>query len=622
MNNQNKDQVRSQIASANNILVAVSANPTVDELAASIGLTLALNKLDKHATTVFSGQVPSTIEFLQPEQTIETTTDSLRDFIIALDKSKADKLRYKVEDDVVRIFITPYRTSITQDDLNFTQGDFNVDLVIALGVGRREDLDAAITAHGRILHDATVVSISNAEQTSELGSIHWQETQASSLCEMTAVVTAELQQNILDGQMSTAFLTGIVAETDRFKNEKTTPLTLSLSSQLMTAGANQQLIAQKMEPQPIPQVQESVQAPAMDLPYDSSPVNQPAQSTNEPVGFDNPQDPHPVYAHNEDEQADPVNDGSLSIDHNDTEEVVEDIHIDEHGTLKDKPVDEVQAQGEPTPVGEVLNSANPMYRDESAETPSPSDTPVSVPPETVETDEDENGSATDLGNDTGAEEIHNAYLSPDNAKEDSKKDVSESPSLDQPKTETPMMKHEMVIQPPSDSALAASKKVSDKPFDLSEAEATPGLMPQLQPSQPSAPAVTETQPVPMPPIPGPPKPAASAPVPVAPPAEQTLSALEQSVDSPHVPQSTSVPAPPMPDLAALQDKAAKAADSVAPQFPTPQEAMQSSTPMNIHAPEQPAEKTDTDQAPPVPPPMAPQFFDADGKNQNPFLNPN
>ena len=31
---------------------------------------------------------------------------SLRDFIVALDKSKADKLRYKVEDKFVKIFIT------------------------------------------------------------------------------------------------------------------------------------------------------------------------------------------------------------------------------------------------------------------------------------------------------------------------------------------------------------------------------------------------------------------------------------------------------------------------------------------------------------------------------------
>src|SRR3982751_3927601 len=148
-----KQQVVERLKQATNVLVTVSNNPSVDQLAACIGLTLLLNKMGKHATAVFSGKVPSTIEFLKPEETIEKNTDSLRDFIIALDKGKADKLRYKVEDNVVRIFITPYKTSISQEDLEFSQGDFNVDVVVALGVKQQEDLDESITAHGRILHD-------------------------------------------------------------------------------------------------------------------------------------------------------------------------------------------------------------------------------------------------------------------------------------------------------------------------------------------------------------------------------------------------------------------------------------------------------------------------------------
>ena len=97
-----KNQVAEELKKANNVLVTVSNNPSVDQLSAAIGLTLALNKLEKHATAVYSGATPSTIEFLQPEKTIEKNTDSLRDFIIALDKAKADKLRYKVEDKFVK----------------------------------------------------------------------------------------------------------------------------------------------------------------------------------------------------------------------------------------------------------------------------------------------------------------------------------------------------------------------------------------------------------------------------------------------------------------------------------------------------------------------------------------
>jgi hypothetical protein len=241
-----KQQAAERIKEANNILVTVSSNPSVDQLAACIGLTLTLNKMGKHATAVFSGAVPSTIEFLQPEKTIEKNTDSLRDFIIALDKSKADKLRYKVEDRVVKIFITPYRTSINEKDLEFSQGDFNVDVVIALGVHSQADLDQAITSHGRILHDATVITV-NVKPGGELGGINWLDPTASSLSELGVQLIDILDKKLIDTQIATALLTGIVAETDRFSNAKTSPQTMSTSAELMGAGANQQLVATKLQ---------------------------------------------------------------------------------------------------------------------------------------------------------------------------------------------------------------------------------------------------------------------------------------------------------------------------------------------------------------------------------------
>lgn len=241
-----KLQLAEKLKTSNNVLVTVSRNPSVDQLSALLGLTLLLNKQGKHAAAVYSGETPSTIEFLQPEATIEKNTDSLRDFIIALDKNKADKLRYKVEDDVVRIFITPYKTSINQDDFEFSEGDFNVDVVVALGVQQQEDLDEAITAHGRILHDATVTSI-NVSNEGGLGSINWHQSQASSLSELITELIEQLGPDLLDEQIATALLTGIVSETDRFRNEKTSSATMSASATLMNAGANQQLVATKLE---------------------------------------------------------------------------------------------------------------------------------------------------------------------------------------------------------------------------------------------------------------------------------------------------------------------------------------------------------------------------------------
>ncbi len=256
-----KQLVVERLKQATNILVTVSHDPSIDELAALLGLVLFLNKLEKNATAVFSGEIPPAISFLEPDKTIEANVDSLRDFIIALDKSKADRLRYKVEGDLVRVFITPYKTTITEKDLNFSQGDFNVDLVVALGVEKKEDIDAAVTAHGRILHDAATVTLNITGGETSLGEIDWTDAESSSLCEMLVSLTEALQAGLLDQQIATAFLTGLVSATERFRNQKTSPKVMTMAAQLMAAGANQQLIADKLDGAVVSERMNGVTAP-------------------------------------------------------------------------------------------------------------------------------------------------------------------------------------------------------------------------------------------------------------------------------------------------------------------------------------------------------------------------
>lgn len=243
-----KQQIIQSIKDVTNILVTVSADPSVDELSAALGLTIFLNKLGKHATAVFSGKVPPAISFLEPDETFEATADSLRDFIIALDKEKADHLRYKVVDDAVKIFITPYRATITEADLEFSQGDYNIELVLALNVESQDHLDKALTAHGKILHDAVVSTVTAGMVRSSLGTVDWHDDKASGVSEMLVDLIDELRtpKVTMDEQIATALLTGVVAATERFSNNLTSSRVMTLAAELMAVGANQQLIATKL----------------------------------------------------------------------------------------------------------------------------------------------------------------------------------------------------------------------------------------------------------------------------------------------------------------------------------------------------------------------------------------
>ena len=257
-------KIAEKIKSSNNILVALSRDPNVDEISAAIGLTMILNKLGKHVTAIYSGETPNTLEFLKPEQTFEKNTNSLQDFIIALHKDKADHLRYKIEGDYVKVYITPYKTTISQTDFEFSQGDFNVDFVISIDVENAESLDGALSEYGRIMHDATAVNITT-NQAGRFAELEWSDPSESSVCEMIVILSGYLHQTEFDQPTATALLTGIVSATDRFSNARTTSETMQVSSRLMQAGADQQLISsnimQPTAPTPVDTTPASSDAP-------------------------------------------------------------------------------------------------------------------------------------------------------------------------------------------------------------------------------------------------------------------------------------------------------------------------------------------------------------------------
>ena len=244
--NNAQEQIIAKLKESESILIAVNDNPSVDELSSALALTLAINNSGKHATAVSSGKMPDALAFLRPEKTFENSVNSLRDFIIALNKEKADHLRYKLVGDHVKIFITPYRSIISEKDLEFEQGDFNIDFVLALNVESQDRLDGALAAHGRIFHDASVAILTIGENQTNLNGTHWHAENASSLSELAVQIIESLGKKNLTQPVATALLTGIVAETDRFSNAKATAEVMSLAAKLISSGADQQLVVSKI----------------------------------------------------------------------------------------------------------------------------------------------------------------------------------------------------------------------------------------------------------------------------------------------------------------------------------------------------------------------------------------
>lgn len=239
------NRVVEKIKASENILIALSKNPNIDEISAALGLAMILDTMRKHVTAIFSGQVPNVLQFLKPEETFEKTTNSLQDFIIALSKDKVDHISYKIEGDFVKVYVTPYKATIGQADLSMSHGDYNVDLVICFNVISGDEIDPALSEYGRIMHDATAINLT-VDTPGRFAELEWQDSNVSSISEMIVGLADKLGLASFSEQVATALLTGIVASTDHFSNPRTSSNTMSIASKLMSFGANQQLISSQI----------------------------------------------------------------------------------------------------------------------------------------------------------------------------------------------------------------------------------------------------------------------------------------------------------------------------------------------------------------------------------------
>lgn len=236
-------KVAEKIANSRNILIATSSDPSVDELSSAITLARFLDRLGKHAIAIYSGEAPNALAFLNPAEYFENSADVLQDFVISISKEKADHLRYKLDGEEVKVLVTPYRSRIVAEDLEFSYGDYNVDLVLSLNVNNGVDLDPALKEYGTIMSDATVINISTGNP-GKFGEIEWNNKRASSVSEMIADLLCNASGDVkLDADEATALLTGIVASTDRFAHANTFSTTMQIASQLIDFGASPETVA-------------------------------------------------------------------------------------------------------------------------------------------------------------------------------------------------------------------------------------------------------------------------------------------------------------------------------------------------------------------------------------------
>lgn len=240
-----KQQTSESIRQAESILVITGQNPNVDQVASVLALSSILKKFGKKVSTVISDDIPASAKFLDTSQ-VEKQLGGLRDFIMQVDlrNAEVDKLKYTIENGKLNVHVTPFAGSFKQQDVSYSYGDYQYDLIIVLGVASYSRIDRVYAQNERLLEDIPMVNIDFHRINEQYGAVNLIEPNAAGLGELLVALSESLQTGLIDTQIATTILTGIMASTDRFTATHTTSKAMTVAAQMMAMGADQKKVVQ------------------------------------------------------------------------------------------------------------------------------------------------------------------------------------------------------------------------------------------------------------------------------------------------------------------------------------------------------------------------------------------
>lgn len=243
-----KQQALERIKSAQKILLLTHDRPDGDALGSLLALSIALTKFNKTVTAVVNEDIPPFFRFLPGVETLTTNPPLRGDFLIAVGTSNVGdvKLGYKKDEENHRlmIMITPGHGRLYPEDVTFESSGYDIDLVVTLDCNSIDRLGAFYNNHTSLFYETPLVNIDHHPDNEQFGTVNWVDVTATSTAEILVSLLEALGRDtsLIDAEVATNLLTGLITDTGSFKNQNTTPKSLTVAAQLIAAGGKQQEI--------------------------------------------------------------------------------------------------------------------------------------------------------------------------------------------------------------------------------------------------------------------------------------------------------------------------------------------------------------------------------------------
>jgi len=242
-------QIFELIKNSQKILLTFKKNFSGDALASALAIFLLLQKMNKQADLVCQDFIiPQNYAFLPHLDKVKSDLNSLKRFIISLDlaENKVKDFSYDIKNNKLNIYLTPEKGILEDKNISFKSGDYKYDLIITFDTDDLESLGDVYEKNTDFFYNTPLINIDNNPENEQYGQINLVELAKTSSAEIVFDLIEQYDLNLLDTEIATCLLTGMIAKTRSFRSLSVTPRVLNVASQLILNGADRDLIIQNL----------------------------------------------------------------------------------------------------------------------------------------------------------------------------------------------------------------------------------------------------------------------------------------------------------------------------------------------------------------------------------------
>jgi phosphoesterase RecJ-like protein len=244
--NQTQLDIINILKKANHVLVLPSSPVDGDSIGSALSLYLALQKLGKKVTVVAEETPNASYNFLPEIAKISRELNFVRDFVVTIDCRDTvindQNIRHEIQGNKVNIIISPSKGSISAEQVSFGPGKSQYDCIVTVDAADPSQFGKLYENATELFHLVPVINIDHHTSNSSFGKINLVDIMASSTTTLILPLIEELGPSLMDADIATLLLAGLITDTSSFQNPNTTPEAFTIASRLIGYGARQQEI--------------------------------------------------------------------------------------------------------------------------------------------------------------------------------------------------------------------------------------------------------------------------------------------------------------------------------------------------------------------------------------------